>query len=193
MSADHYFSAAPKSEVVTHNVTLKLPGGHTMKLETASGTFSAEQIDRGTQVLLDKSPLPTPGSRVLDLGCGYGPIACGIAAQMPAASVWAIDINQRALDLTAKNARKLKLTNVTVGDSGEPFDFIYSNPPIRVGKTELHDLLTTWLARLAPNGIAYLVVHKHLGSDSLQKWLQEQGHKCDRISSQHGYRVLAVA
>jgi 16S rRNA G1207 methylase RsmC len=73
------------------------------------------------------------------------------------------------------------------------FDGIWSNPPIRVGKHALHDLLQRWLPRLAPNAAATLVVHKHLGADSLAQWLQDEGWAAERQSSRAGYRLLRVA
>ena len=70
------------------------------------------------------------------------------------------------------------------------FDEIWSNPPIRIGKPALHDLLLTWLPRLAADGRAVLVVGKNLGADSLQRWLVEQGYPCERLASAKGFRVL---
>jgi 16S rRNA G1207 methylase RsmC len=91
----------------------------------------------------------------------------------------------------------LGLTNVTVAAPDEVpddvvFDVIWSNPPIKVGKQELHDLLNRWLARLSPDGYAVLVVNKNLGSDSLANWLTELGWTVKRISSRQGFRVLTV-
>jgi 16S rRNA (guanine1207-N2)-methyltransferase len=134
---------------------------------------------------------------VLDLGCGSGPIAMTMARRAPGCGVWAIDVNERARQLTRDNASALGLTNVTVATPDEVpdnviFDVIWSNPPIKVGKQELHELLNRWLARLSPDGYAVLVVNKNLGSDSLAKWLTELGWTVKRISSRQGFRVLTV-
>jgi len=108
-----------------------------------------------------------------------------------------VDVNERALELCADNATQAGLGNVRCvrpGDPGLPgqFALIWSNPPIRIGKQALHDLLAGWLARLAPDGSAYLVVQRNLGSDSLQRWLAEAGWTVRRAAARGGYRVLAV-
>jgi len=141
--------------------------------------------------------LPHAGD-LLDLGCGAGPIALTMARRSPGSRVWAVDVNSRARELTAHNARTLSLSNVTVAAPDDVpddvrFDVIWSNPPIKVGKDELHALLLRWLPRLAPDGRAVLVVNKNLGSDSLQKWLRERGYTVDRIASRQGYRILVVS
>lgn len=132
---------------------------------------------------------------MLDLGCGYGPLALAMALQSPEASVWAVDVNERARELCAGNAARAGLTNVHVRAPDEVpaairFSAIWSNPPIRIGKAALHGLLRRWLARLEPSGEAYLVVQRHLGSDSLQRWLAEQGWPTTRVASRQSYRVL---
>ena len=138
------------------------------------------------------------GDRILDLGCGWGPIACVAAVRAPWATVWAIDVNERARQLTAHNAEQAGVAaRVRVAAPDEVpgdlrFDRILSNPPIRIGKAALHELLRTWLARLGPSGRAHLVVQKHLGSDSLARWLDGQGHATTRLTSRAGYRVLEV-
>ena len=110
-------------------------------------------IDPGTLELLRASPAPPARGHLLDLGCGYGPIACTLAHRAPEAVVWAVDVNDRALDLTARNAAALGLPAVrAVRPDGVPasvrFAGVWSNPPIRIGKAALHELLGTWLARL---------------------------------------------
>ena len=75
------------------------------------------------------------------------------------------------------------------------FDTIWSNPPIRIGKEELHRLLLTWLPRLAPGGNAWLVVQKNLGSDSLQRWLAgelDDSFAVSRESTSKSFRILRV-
>lgn len=156
--------------------------------------FSSNRLDPGTAVLLQRAPRPPATGTLLDLGCGYGPIACVLAQRAPEAEVWAVDSNARARELARDNADTWGLDNVHV-DNPPPhvrFDAIYSNPPIRIGKPALHALLATWLARLRPCGAAYLVVQRNLGADSLQRWLVEQGYGCDRLSSAKGYRILEV-
>ncbi len=192
----HYFNEDPEVPSARKRIDVSLPDG-SFSIETDTGVFSHGRVDSGTKVLLMEAPaLPTSG-HVLDLGCGAGPIAMTMARRSPESSVWAVDVNERARQLTRDNASALGLTNVTVVSPDEVpddviFDVIWSNPPIKVGKQELHDLLNRWLARLAPDGYAVLVVNKNLGSDSLAKWLTELGWTVKRISSRQGFRVLTV-
>lgn len=166
-------------------------------LATDSGVFSRHQVDPGTRVLLAYMPLPDGTDEVLDLGCGYGPIAFSVALQRPGVRVWAVDVNERALDLVRRNAEALGVDNVLARLPDEVpehirFRAVYSNPPIRIGKAALHDLLLRWLSRLDSDGVAHLVVQRNLGSDSLAKWLIEQGYPTTRAASQRGYRILVV-
>ncbi|MGB7820299.1 MAG: methyltransferase [Ornithinibacter sp.] len=194
---DHYFSAAPASADARRRVHVRL-AGRPVEVEVASGIFSPGGIDKGTAVLLEEAPAPPASGTFLDLGCGWGPIALTLGLSAPGASVYAVDVNERALDLTARNAASLGLEGVRASrPDGVPpevrFDLIWSNPPIRVGKAVLHDLLRTWLPRLTPAGSAYLVVQKNLGSDSLQRWVgSELGMPCARLASSKGFRVLEV-
>ena len=195
--ADHYFSADPSSADVRRTVQARI-WGREYTFSTATGVFSRDRLDLGTSVLLREVEPPTGGGTFLDLGAGYGPIACALATEAPEAQVWAVDVNSRALELTADNAKALK-----VADRVHPalpddvpdelrFDEIWSNPAIHIGKPELHKMLLRWLVRLTPDGVAWLVVGKNLGGDSLQRWLREQGFGCDRHASAKGFRVLRV-
>jgi 16S rRNA (guanine1207-N2)-methyltransferase len=193
----HYFD--PEPEVESKRRTLHLRAGDlVLELQADRGVFGSRAIDLGTRVLLKEAPLPPAAGELLDLGSGYGPIAIALARHSPAARVWAVDVNQRALELTRANAATARTPNVVVSlpdDVPEDVRFaaIYSNPPVRVGKAPLHDLLQRWLPRLAPGGKAYLVVQRNLGADSLATWLGAQGYRVERVKSKKGYRVLAVA
>jgi 16S rRNA (guanine1207-N2)-methyltransferase len=172
-------------------------GDRHFECATDAGVFSASRLDPGTRVLLDTVPPPPSAGQLLDLGTGYGPIALAMAARAPGATVWAVDVNTRALELCAGNAARAGLGNVRCVPPGDPalpatFGGIWSNPPIRIGKEALHRLLAGWLGRLAPGGRAYLVVQRNLGADSLHRWLGEQGWPTARIASRAGYRVLEV-
>lgn len=197
MSNEHYFAAQPASELNLRTFHARLVG-HTYELTTASGIFSPERVDVGTEVLLSNTPAPPPGGNLLDLGSGWGPIALSLAIHSPRATVWAVDVNERALDLVRRNARTLGLTNVNAcTPDNVPTDIsfmtIWSNPPIRVGKNELHGLLERWLPRLEPGSDAWLVVQRNLGSDSLQRWLEAtypEDFTFTRAATNKGYRVL---
>lgn len=195
---DHYFTAEPASPEELRSRTVSL-AGRDVTVTTAGGVFSPDGLDKGTRVLLDRVPDPPDTGTFLDLGCGWGPLALTMALLSPEATVHAVDVNRRALDLARRNAADLGCHRVVVGtpddvDDAVRFDLIWSNPPIRVGKAVLHELLTTWLPRLAPGGTAYLVVQRNLGSDSLQAWLGRAlpDLETSRHSSAKGFRVLQV-
>lgn len=192
----HYFDREPEAPSQPRPVTLRLPDLE-VRLTSDHGVFARGGVDRGTLFLLRRGPAPPPSGEVLDLGCGYGPIAITQALRSPRTRVWAVDINRRALDLAARNAASAGAANVVPiapedVPAGIRFAAIYSNPPVRIGLARLHPLLAEWLDRLLPGGAAHLVVHRHLGSDSLARWLAGEGFATDRLASHDGYRILRV-
>jgi 16S rRNA (guanine1207-N2)-methyltransferase len=199
MANDHYFSASPESAARPRQIRVTL-AGRTLDLTTAAGVFSPEGVDRGTSALLRAVPAPAPDGDLLDVGCGWGPLAISMALQSPEARVWGVDVNERVLDLARTNAEAAGATNVTVGlpddvPAGLRFRTIWSNPPIRVGKDELHAILERWVPRLEVGGDAWLVVSKDLGGDTLQRWLQgvvPEGFSVVRATTDKGFRVIHV-
>ena len=190
----HYFEARPEVPSRPRSVRLRT-GEIDLELQADRGVFGSKGVDLGTQILLKEAPSPPPGGEILDLGAGYGPIAIVLAKRSPGARIWAVDVNERARELCTANAAAAGAANVRVCHPDEVpanvrFARIASNPPIRIGKEPLHELLARWLGRLRPGGEAHLVVQKHLGSDSLQRWLTEQGWPTDRIASRRAFRVL---
>lgn len=196
---EQYFTAQPSSNDKRRVITVRL-GGRDVDVETGSGVFSPEHVDQGTQVLMNEcAELPASGT-FLDIGCGWGPLALAMALASPEATVWAVDINERSRNLTAANATRLGLGNVVVAAPDDVpadlrFDVIWSNPPIRVGKVALHEILNTWLTRLSTEGSASLVVAKHLGAPSLLIWLRDQfgaQRIVERIAQSRGFHVINV-
>ena len=196
-ASGQYFEAEPLAAAAPRSIVVNI-GEMQLRFATDSGVFSPDGLDAGTRLLLlEAPPLTERERRVLDLGCGWGPIACVAGLRSPEAEVLAVDVNKRALRLTERNAAANGAGNVTVArpddvDPARRFERILCNPPIRIGKPALRGLLGTWLDRLAPDGRAHLVVHRHLGSDSLARWLTERGHAVDRLISRQGYRLLEV-
>lgn len=195
---DHYFSAEPATPEERRSITVRLDG-RDMRLTTAKGVYSPDRLDPGTAILLAGAPDPSPTGNLLDIGCGWGPISITLALRSPGARVWGVDVNRRSLDLARDNAAAAGVDNVTFCEPDEVpadlrFDTIWSNPPIHVGKAALHAILTQWLPRLTDDGVAHVVVQKHLGSDSLQKWVnaQDWGLTCTRLSSSKAFRILEV-
>ncbi|AGL14470.1 class I SAM-dependent methyltransferase [Actinoplanes sp. N902-109] len=199
MSADHYFSADPAAPETREHIEFTA-AGREYTLVTSRGIFSAGRLDPGTAVLLRKGDLPDASATgtFLDIGCGYGPITCVLAAEAPRSTVYAIDVNSRARALTGENAAALGLAGrvrVLAPDDVPAelrFDQIWSNPPTHIGKAELHELVDRWLARLAPDGVAWLVINRNLGGDTLHASLTAKGWAVTRTASQRGFRVLRV-
>lgn len=189
-----YWDAEPVEASDPGFVDLRLPDLQ-VNLRTDRGVFAASAVDRGTRVLLQGCRAPEPYTGVLDLGTGYGPIAVATAIRQPLAGVWAVDVNRRALELTRANARQLNNVVVTEPDGVPPslcFDGLYSNPPIKIGKDALHELMATWLARLAPGSRGWLVIKHAMGADSLHRWLAASGFPTERAASKQGYRILRI-
>ena len=197
-TSGHYFDADPATRSSPREIELSLPDV-SLRLTTDRGVFAVDAVDPGTKLLLLEAPSPSTTQHVvLDLGCGYGAIAVTVARRAPHATVWAIDINERARALCVENAVRAGVgdrVRVTAPDdvtADIAFDVIYSNPPIRIGKVALHELLARWFGRLSPDGVAYLVVQKHLGADSLARWLVDEGWSVKRLTSRLAYRVLEI-
>lgn len=193
----HYFDDDPTAAADPVEVEWSLPDGQ-LRLLTDAGVFGHGRVDSGTKLLLLKAPTPPPRGDLLDLGCGTGAIALTMARRAPRATVWAVDVNARARHLCAENAARNAIDNVRVVSPDEVpdevhFAAIWSNPPIRIGKPALHDLLLRWLPRLTSDGAAHLVVQKHLGADSLQRWLSDSGFPTERVAVGAGFRILRVA
>lgn len=199
---EQYFtdsSPATADEVRTIEVSAR---GFDLSMRVSSRVFSGSKLDLGTRQLLEIAPDLPKGGTFLDLGCGWGPIATIMSLESPNATVWAVDVNSRAVDLTQRNAqangasavRALKAEEALAvsQESDTRFDVIWSNPPVRIGKEAMHEMLLAWLDRLAPSGVAHLVVQRNLGADSLITWLNGQGLKASKFASKKGFRIIEV-
>ncbi len=218
LGVDHYFSPAPGSRHRPRTVNLKL-SDISLDLQTDRGVFSADRIDPGTLLLLGHAPLPpapagnggtTAPRRVLaDVGCGYGPISVAMALRAPDASIWAVDVNERARALTKQNLAAAGISIAGGLQQARPnaravvcapeeipaelrLDAFYCNPPVRIGKQAIDEMLGRWLGRLRPEGFAVLVMHKNLGADSLARRLATSGWTPRRLAIGGGYRVWQV-
>lgn len=199
---EQYFSANPNSLDLRRTLHVDLRG-HEVSVQVSNGVFSSSKLDLGTAVLLKHAPQPPENGRFFDIGCGWGAISLALGFESPNAQIYAVDVNERALDLTDINAKNAVLNNIHTylvedalkEDALKDIDLIWSNPPIRVGKDVLHNILITWLPRLKVGGAAYLVVQKNLGSDSLITWLSKtlgEDFSVEKYASSKGYRIIEV-
>lgn len=204
-SGEQYFSANPNSLDLRRTLQVDLRGKE-VSVQVSNGVFSSSKLDLGTAVLLKHAPQPPENGRFFDIGCGWGAISLALGFESPNAQIYAVDVNERALELTNINAKNAGLNNIHTylvedalkelkEDELKNIDLIWSNPPIRVGKDVLHNILLTWLPRLKVGGAAYLVVQKNLGSDSLIPWLSKnlgENFSVEKYASSKGYRIIEV-
>ncbi|MDK6472201.1 16S rRNA methyltransferase [Gardnerella vaginalis] len=204
-SGEQYFSANPNSLDLRRTLQVDLRGRE-VSVQVSNGVFSSSKLDLGTAVLLKHAPQPPENGRFFDIGCGWGAISLALGFESPNAQIYAVDVNERALELTNINAKNAGLNNIHTylvedalkelkEDELKDIDLIWSNPPIRVGKDVLHNILLTWLPRLKVGGAAYLVVQKNLGSDSLIPWLSKnlgEDFSVEKYASSKGYRIIEV-
>ena len=199
---EQYFSANPNSLDLRRTLHVDLRG-HEVSVQVSNGVFSSSKLDLGTAVLLKHAPQPPENGRFFDIGCGWGAISLALGFESPNAQIYSVDVNERALELTDINAKNAGLNNIHTylvedalkEDELKDIDLIWSNPPIRVGKDILHNILLTWLPRLKVGGTAYLVVQKNLGSDSLIPWLSKnlgEDFSVEKYASSKGYRIIEV-
>lgn len=196
---EHYFSDSPGGDARPQTLDVEL-AGRRLTVRSVAGVFSAHRVDPGTRLLMESVPPPPDTGALLDLGCGWGPMALSLALHSPDADVYAVDVNPRALSAVRSNAEQLRLERVRAMTPDEMpadlrFRLIWSNPPIRVGKLDLHRMLARWLPRLEDAGVGYLVVQRHLGADTLHAWIDSSlpGLSCRRLRSAKGYRILQVS
>lgn len=194
--ADHYFSAQPLTPDERYERTVTIDGDEFSVL-AAPGVFSPGRLDKGTRVLLKYAPLPPAEGLLVDLGCGWGPLSLALATASPQARVLAVDVNERARELTRLNAERAGLTNIEVYPPDEGLEIaraegvrgLWSNPPVRIGKKEMRSLLMDWLTPVTEEAI--LVISKNLGADSHAAFLADT-FEVARLGSSGGFRVLSV-
>ncbi len=175
--------------------------GETLRLLTAPGVFSWRKIDRGTALLVDtilKAWEDDPPGRVMDLGCGYGPIGLILASKFPDIHVVMTDVNERALWLARRNARLNNVEDrVEVREGpfyepvrGETFDAIVTNPPVREGMRALERIVREAPDVLTRDGSLWMVVRRKQGADRVLGIIEETFEEARVAARGSGYRVL---
>ncbi len=193
MSNDHYFSASPES-AHRYAETIYTYRGQELRFTTDAGVFSRGEVDFGTEVLLRALPEVMSG-RVLDLGCGWGPVGVSVGKAYPDCHIVMSDVNERALELAGKNASRNGVpaeTHLSDGLENVPgsFDYILTNPPIRAGKQVIYRLFADSAAKLNAGGRLYIVIRKQQGAESALKYLKTVYEKVETIEKSGGFWVI---
>lgn len=193
---EHYYSAAPTAASDPRAVEYRALG-MSFKCTTDAGVFCRDGLDMGTRILLEA--LPELSGRILDLGCGWGPVGVALGKKYPEAEILMTDINERAVALAEKNcaANGVHNAHAHVSDGFESisgtFSAIVLNPPIRAGKAVIYGLFAAARAHLNQNGALYIVIRKQQGAESAQRYLQTIYSDVERIARDKGYWVLRCA
>lgn len=193
MNNDHYFSNTPSSVHHERQITTTLLGNE-MRFHTDAGVFSRDDVDPGSRLLIENAP--ELSGRVLDMGCGWGPVGLSLALANPTCSVLMADINERAVELSERNRRTNGVLNASVIASdgfesveGE-FDHILTNPPIRAGKAVIYGMFDESFRRLKTGGTLTIVIRKQQGAPSAKKHLEEVFGNAAVIDKSGGYWII---
>ncbi|PZD96915.1 16S rRNA methyltransferase [Paenibacillus sambharensis] len=193
--SDHYYSRTPQieSDRKVHEAVLV---GRPFRFVTDAGVFSKTGVDYGSRVLIDAMEFAAE-AKILDVGCGYGPIGLAAAVKAPAGHVTMIDVNERAVQLAAENAALNGISNVTVMQSDlykavtdKRFDVILTNPPIRAGKETVHRIFEEADELLVPGGAIWVVIQKKQGAPSAFAKLEAVYDSVREITKDKGYRIF---
>lgn len=192
--SEHYFVADPQADEQRRLIEGTLRG-HRLKFVTDTSVFSRKKLDFGTVLLAETVDIP-PNARVLDLGCGYGPLGVAIAKSQPNCWVVMVDINKRAVELARESLRLNDVVNAEVFQSDGyekvrgQFDVIVSNPPYRAGKKVVYSLFEESINYLQSGGSLYIVIRKKQGGESAIKKLTEVFGNCEKVQKKGGYWIL---
>ncbi len=191
---EHYYTSEPQSASRPEQFTTELRG-HTLKFLTDRGVFARGRIDFGSELLIEHVQT-APDAKVLDIGCGYGPIGLSLAKESPAREVSLVDVNKRAVALTKKNAQLNQIDNVRIFESDlfervtdKDYDLIVTNPPVRAGKRVVYALFEQSAAHLRPGGELWLVIQKKQGAPSAYKKLSACFSDVQEVAKKKGYRL----
>ncbi|RXZ82740.1 class I SAM-dependent methyltransferase [Paenibacillaceae bacterium] len=195
MALEHYYSKTPAAANDRRTFEAKLRG-HSLKFITDAGVFAKSGVDYGSRVLIEALELPD-NARVLDVGCGYGPIGITAARLAPAGKATLIDINERAVELARENAKMNGIGNIEIIQSdlfeavqGRQFDVLITNPPIRAGKAVVHQIFEEGAALLKPGGTMWVVIQKKQGAPSAREKLEAVLGDVVEVTKDKGYRIF---
>ena len=190
---EHYFTSEPVSAHRERLIDTKLLGRE-MRFLTDAGVFSRDDVDPGSRLLIDSAG-PLTG-RVLDLGCGWGPVGLSLALENPEIDMLMADVNERAVELSERNRRMNGVVNAHVIESdafesieGE-FEHILTNPPIRAGKQVIYGMFDESFNRLLPGGDLTIVIRKQQGAPSAKAHLQDLFGNAEVIARGGGYWII---
>ena len=192
--SEHYYTQSPNVEHDEHPVIFEVLGRQ-FRCTTDAGVFSRDGLDMGTRILLEA--LPPLSGRILDLGCGWGPVGVALGSAYPDAEIMLTDVNERAAQLARRNLDANGVRNATVvsGDGYASvtgsFDAIVLNPPIRAGKAVIYGMFENARSFLRDGGVLYIVIRKQQGAESAEKFLRTLYSRVERIAREKGYWVLA--
>lgn len=190
----HYYDRQPDAEHDRHRIEQEI-NGTKLSFITDAGVFSKHGVDFGSRLLIQSLALP-PDAKVLDVGCGYGPIGLFAAKLQPSAQITMIDINARAVALARENAALNRLNNVAIHESNlyegvrdKRFTHVISNPPIRAGKETVHRIFAEAVELLEEGGELWIVIQKKQGAPSAYAKLQTIYSEVIEVTKQKGYRI----
>ena len=194
--SEHYYSKDPKVKSQPKELAVTLRQ-QSFRFLTDAGVFSKGDVDFGSKLLAESFVMPEAEGDVLDVGCGYGPIGLSIAASFPNRKIHMVDVNERALLLSAKNAEVNGVTNVEIYSSdaltdvtGAEFSAILTNPPIRAGKKTVFSFYDGAFSKLQVGGELWVVIQKKQGAPSTIHHLEKIFGNAETIVKKRGYHII---